>query len=93
MAFVETLADFLDTDDFAITATIGASSVDGIFNNGYEESFGMAAGSKPSFLCKVADLPALTLGTTTAVINSITYTVQENQPDGFGLTTLMLEAA
>lgn len=92
MAFAETLADFLDTDDFAITATVGASSVDGIFNNGYAESFGVVAGSQPTFLCKVSDLPAITLGTTTAVINSTTYTIVEKQPDGFGLTTLVLEA-
>lgn len=88
----EALDDFLSIDDFATAATIGASTVNGIFDKAYAESFGIAAGSRPMLLCKVADLPAITLGTTTAVIGGVTYTVAENQPDGFGLTTLVLEA-
>jgi hypothetical protein len=93
MAFAEDLDVFINTGDFAEAATVGASTVNGIFFNGYGESLDYAAGSKPSFLCKVADLPALTLGTTSAVISSATYTIVENQPDGHGLTTLILEAA
>lgn len=89
----ETLSDFLNTDEFATAALVGASAVNGIFDNGYAEAFGIAAGTKPTFLCKVADLPALTLGTTTAVIGGVTYTIVENQPDGLGLTTLTLEKA
>lgn len=88
----ETLSDFLNTDEFATAATIGASTVNGIFDHGYAEAFGIVGGTKPTFLCKVADLPTLTLGTTTAVIGGVTYTVAETQPDGLGLTLLMLEA-
>lgn len=91
MSFTEALDDFFDTDDFATNATIGASTVPGILDNGYAEAFGMAAGSKPTFLCKVADLPTITLGTTTAVIAGTTYTIVERQPDGHGLVTLVLE--
>jgi len=75
------------------TATIGASSVDGVFDNGHALALDVAAGTRPSFLCNEDDLPALTLGTTTAVINSTTYTIVEREPDGMGLTTLVLEAA
>lgn len=89
----ESLDEFLDTDDFAVDATIGGSTVAGLFNNGYAEAFDIAAGSKPTFLCKVADLPTLTLGTSTAVIGGTTYTIVENQADGYGLTTLTLQSA
>ena len=89
MALVENFTPFFT--DFASIATIGAASVSGLFDKGYAEAFDIA-GNKPSLLCKVADLPALTLGTSTAVIAGVTYTIVENQPDGHGLTTLMLEA-
>ena len=88
---VENLSSFFT--DFASIATIGANSVSGLFDHGYAEAFGLGAGAKPSLLCKTADLPALTLGTTTAVIDTITYTIVESQPDGFGLATLILERA
>lgn len=88
----ETLSEFLDTTEFATAATIGASTVNGIFDKGYAESFGIVGGSKPTLLCKVADLPTVTLGTTTAVIGGVTYTITETQPDGLGLTSLVLEA-
>lgn len=85
-------AELLDTDDFAVAATIGASTVNGIFDNGYGESFNLVSGSKPTFLCAAADLPSLTLGTTTATIDGTAYKIVETQPDGHGLTTLVLEA-
>lgn len=88
----EDSATFFNTADHGIEATIGAATVAGLFDNGYAEAFGIAAGSKPTFLCAVADLPALTLGTTTAVIDGTTYTIVESQPEGHGLTLLVLEA-
>ena len=93
MAFAEDLDAFLDTGDFAEAATIGAATVNGILFDGYGQALEYASGSKPSFLCKVADLPTITLGTTTAVIGGTTYTIVENQPDGHGLTTLIMETA
>ncbi len=75
------------------TATIGATSVNGIFDDNYfgVDSNGVEiTGSQPRFSCAVASLPAITLGTTTAVINSVTYTIVEIQPDGTGLTSLIL---
>lgn len=90
MALVEDFTTFFHADDFAVIAAIGASNVSGIFDKGYAESFDIA-GSKPTFICKVADLPAITLGTTTGVISGATYLIAETQPDGYGLTTLMLE--
>lgn len=91
--FTEDLSDFLDeTYGFAVSATIGASSVSGIFDNAYfGADFGVdVAGSKPSFMCKVAGLPSITVGTTTITINSVAYTIVDDQPDGQGMTVLTL---
>ena len=90
MPLVEDLTGFFT--DFAVSATVGASTVSGLFDNGYGEAFEYSSGRTPTFLCKAADLPSLTLGTTTAVIGGVTYTIVETKPDGFGLTTLVLEA-
>ena len=91
MPLAEPLAAYLT--DFATTAVIGGVSVSGLFDDGYAESLNnMIAGHKPTLLCIAANLPALTLGTTTCVIGAVTYTVQETQPDGYGITTLMLQA-
>ena len=90
MALVEDFTGFFT--DFAVPATVGASTVSGLFDNGYGEAFEFSSGRTPTFLCKAADLPSLTLGTSTAVIGGITYTIVETKPDGFGLTTLVLEA-
>lgn len=86
-------AELLDTDDFAVAATIGASTVNGIFDRPYGETFDLVAGSKPTFLCAESDLPSLTLGTSTAVINGDTWLIVERQPDGHGLVTLVLEGS
>ena len=74
------------------SATIGASSVEGVFVTEYAEALDVAAGSKPVFHCVASALPSITLGTTTAVINSTTYTIVESHPDGTGMTLLVLEA-
>jgi hypothetical protein len=87
----EDLDEFLDTDDFAVPGTIGASTVNGIFDNGYGEALDYAAGTKPTFLCKTADLPSITEGTTTVTIGGTAYVIAKRQPDGHGLETLVLE--
>ena len=89
---VDDAADMLDTDEFAEAATIGASTVNGIFDNGFGLGLDYAAGTKPTFLCRTTDLPTVTIGTTTATIDGDTYTIVGRQPDGHGLETLVLEA-
>lgn len=88
----EDLDAFLDTDDFAVAATVGASTVNGVFDNGHAEVLEHYAGTKPTFLCTEDSLPALTLGVSTIVISSTTYLIVGRMPDGFGLVTLVLEA-
>lgn len=87
----ETLADFLSTNEFAVAATIGASTVNGLLDKPTANALDYAAGRRITFICAAADLPAFTLGTTTLTIGSTTYTIVNDDDDGFGLTTLTLE--
>lgn len=94
MAFSEDLLAFLDTGDFAITATYNSSaSVQGIFGNAHELApLGMAmhASAAPVFICRTEDLDADPVGKA-LVANGVSYTVAEHHPDGIGMTTLILK--
>jgi hypothetical protein len=75
------------------TATIGGVSVPGIFHNAYESiNTGDVdvAGARPAFQCRAMDVASITIGTTTALINSVTYTIINAEPDGAGLVVLVL---
>jgi len=98
MAFTEDLDSFLNTDDFAIAATYTpaggtAKTVHGIFDNGFE---GMGDGTVeveatiPTFLVKAADVPSAAQGDALKVV-STDFLVKSVQPDGTGLTLLILE--
>jgi hypothetical protein len=74
-----------------VTATIGAvTGVAGIFDADYQDAFGVA-GSGPVLLIQTAAAPAVATGNTVAV-SSTNYTVVGIQPDGTGMTRLILEA-
>ena len=91
--FEEDFSVFTNTDDFGVVATIGATSLDGVFDNEYIETVmnGIpVAGEHPVFGCAESDLPTYTEGTE-IVINSVTYKIRNWQPDGTGWTTLILE--
>jgi hypothetical protein len=63
--------------------------VRGIFNNGYAEALSMA-GSEPSFTAKSSDVSGLVYGNVIA-IGGTNYTVRVLEPDGTGMTRLVLE--
>ncbi len=96
MAFAENLDDFLDTTHgFAVAATYqGASTVNGIFDNEYfEDTVGQGAGAestRPVFVCKASDVPTVAHGHT-LLIGATTYHVIAVEPDGQGMTRLVLE--
>jgi len=93
MAFSEDLTEFLDVSGgFAVTATFGViGAVTGIFDRAYLESSGIA-GYRPVFLCRASDVASAAIGET-VTIDSTAYTLAERQPDGTGMTTLVLEGA
>ena len=92
MNYTEDLPAFLD--DFGViaqggTCTLNGVSAEGIFDNGYNASFGMD-GTQPSLLVKSSDASGAVRGTA-VVVNSVSYTVQGIEPDGTGMTKLILE--
>lgn len=88
MAFAEDLTPYFA--DFGITATVGGVSVRGIFDNAYQDSFGIVASPQPSLLIASSSAPSAAVGDS-VVANTATYTIAEIQPDGTGMTRLLLK--
>lgn len=95
MAFAEDLTAFFDTNGFAVSAILAGGSVAGIFDQAYALAdvglTGMAS-SSPTFTLATSDVPANPAGAS-LVVNGATYTIVEHQPDGTGMSVLILERA
>lgn len=98
--FVENLAAFFG--DFGpavngepVSATVGGASVSAIFDAAYSLGsvgpIGMAS-AQPMLTLATAQVPANPVGTA-VVVGSTNYTVGAHEPDGTGISRLMLEAA
>ena len=93
MAFTENLTDFFyDEHGFAVNATLGAATVTVIFDAAYADAFGLVAGTAPTALGISTQLATAAIGGT-ITINAVAYTITAIQPDGTGLTRLMLQEA
>lgn len=94
MAFVETADDLTIFFADAETATIDGASVRGHFEHEHDpvNAGGMVEFSIQSatFTCKTADVSAVAEGSL-ITINGSSYAVTDIQPDGTGVTMLMLE--
>ena len=77
--------------DFSVTATLNGSALVGIFDNASVSVLTMLGGSNPIFQCAEADLGSVDPRGQTLVVNSISYIVRENKPDGNGMTQLELD--
>ena len=94
--FAEDLAPFLDTaTGFAQTVVLDGASVSAIFDNasaiGNVGPFGMAT-TQPTLTLATADVPASPVGLT-VVVGAVSYLVAEHEPDGTGISRLLLESA
>lgn len=91
MAFTEDISAFFDTDDFAVSATVGAATFSVIFDNAYLSAGGDAAiaGTQPMCHARTADVSGVSIGNT-MTINSVAYVVTGLHPDGTGVTAVML---
>lgn len=78
-------------NDFAIPATVGGVSVRAIFDAAYADPLGMA-GNSPQLTIATEDLPAVAVGQA-VVVNATNYTVTGIEPDGTGISTLLLRRA
>jgi len=89
----EDLAPFFA--DFAVNATVNGAAVRGIFDNGFASAevglVGLSS-ARPMLTLPTAGLSADPVGQT-AVVNGTSYLVAVHQPDGTGVSTLMLERA
>jgi hypothetical protein len=88
----EDLAPFFA--DFAVDATVNGQAVRGIFDNGFAlgaVGIGMA-GTQPTLRLRTADVTADPVGQAVSV-NAVAYTVAAHEPDGTGVSVLMLERA
>lgn len=93
--FAEDLSAFFSTADFAQNATLAGVGVLAIFDNGY--AFGNAgltgmASTQPSLTLATSSVPANPVGAT-AVVGAATYLVAAHEPDGTGVSRLLLELA
>ena len=94
--FVEDLTAFFDaTNGFAQAVTINGSSVSAIFDNanalGSVGPYGMAS-TQPMLTLPTTSVPANPVGLS-AVVGAVTYLVAAHEPDGTGISRLLLEAA
>jgi Phage Head-Tail Attachment len=92
--FVENMAAFFGPDDVGVVAaTIGAATVYGSLEDPYAEPFPrIAEGNAPSFMCATADVATVAQGDA-VTIGAKSFIVRGVQPDGTGMTTLILEQA
>ena len=87
--FTEDLTPFFNTAELATAATLDGAAVSGIFDNAYAEAFDMATRA-PMFTLPSASAAAATQASV-LVVGGVSYRVTSVQPDGTGVTTLMLE--
>jgi len=93
-------AVFFDTDDFATASSYTPSggstrTVNGIFDNEFFEVDPLSGvgvvSAQPRFICTTADLPSSAAAGDAITIDGTAYTVRVIQPEGTGVTTLVLE--
>ncbi|MBU1864257.1 MAG: hypothetical protein KKH94_11380 [Candidatus Omnitrophica bacterium] len=84
---------FINTNEFAVEVTLtGGAKIKGIFDDEFRAlniQDGQIASSGPQVICKSADVATVGLNAV-ITINAVEYKVKERQPDGTGLTTLIL---
>lgn len=91
MAFDEDLSLFLSSDGFATTGTLkNGDTITGIFDSAYLDSLSVDS-SSPVFLCASGDILGLGRGDEIE-IDGIMYCVARLEPDGTGMTNIVLEA-
>jgi hypothetical protein len=93
--FVEDISAFLAPAEFAQIVQLGGVAVAAIFDNGYAlgsvGTYGMAT-SQPSLTLSTADVPATPVGVS-VVVGAASYLVAAHEPDGTGVSRLLLELA
>lgn len=93
MAFVEDHSVFLA--DFGVLVTLGSGQVRAIFDNGHARAdvgYAGMASTQPMLTLATMDVPASAVGLPVTV-GAVAYQVAAHEPDGTGISTLLLERA
>lgn len=81
--------------DFGVAATLDGNAVRGLFDNGYAQGnvgmLGMAT-TQPTLTLASTDVPADPVGAA-VLVGVAAYVVAAHEPDGTGVTRLLLEVA
>jgi hypothetical protein len=89
----ENLDIFFNTNHFATEVTIGSSTIKGIFDNMHygvdSPSYFEVSTSEPVLTVKSSDITTLQRGDS-VTINSQAYRVHDIQPDGTGISRVLL---
>ena len=93
MPMVEDLTAFFNVDEHATQAVLDNVAVAGIFDNGYAAVLGGVATLVPQFVLAAADAARAKQGSTLRMVGGNAYRVSNIEPDGTGVTTLILERA
>ena len=106
--FVEDFSTFMNSAEFATTATLAGREVTGIFDNSYAlASVGLSgmAGSQPVWLVATDTIPPIVIDwflyfteppsplDLLVTLNEVEYKVVGHEPDGTGMSRLILELA
>lgn len=93
--FSEDISAFFNPADFARSVTVAGVGISAIFDNGY--AFGDAglsgmASTQPVLTLPTAIVPANPVGSA-VVVGASSYLVVAHEPDGTGVSRLLLEVA
>ncbi len=92
--FTEDLTAFFNPAEFAHGVTVGGASVQAIFDSGFAQaSVGTAgmASDQPALTLATSQVPADWYRLPVVVPGEPAYTVMAHQPDGTGVSRLLLE--
>jgi hypothetical protein len=93
--FAEDLSVFMNAAEFATSVTLNGVAKPAIFDAAYASGdvgpYGMAS-TAPQLTIATADVPAAPIGLP-VVANGASYLVAAHQPDGTGISRLILEVA
>ena len=91
MQFVEDLAQFFKTAEFASSATLGGVAVRVVFDRPYYDAASGLSSTNPTVTIATSDCGAIVANTTQLVIFANgTYRVINHEPDGTGVSVLQL---
>ena len=86
--FTEDLSAFFDTDEHALDATLGAATIQVIFDNEHRLAHDMVSTTNPVAWAKASDVDSGDVGSTIA-ISSVNYTIRDVQPMDDGAVVIV----